>query len=334
MQPSSAALSGKLLTNPTKIVTSPSEITNEGYWVVLARFESDFRAIQFSKATSIMELEKQNFNSLTKWTSSLNQQQYQERVLMVQEAIKRGEVYQVNLCRILTSKTDHRPSAVALWQKISQHHPTRFSSYIDLMPGELDNEGLWFVSASPELFLKRNGNQVWSAPIKGTAVSALAMLEKDYAENVMITDMVRNDLGQIAQTGSVKVTDLLKLEQIPGLVQLVSTVTAELKSNVDWDDIFSATFPPASVTGAPKSSALRLINELENSPRSSYCGAFGLIHGNQAEFAVGIRSFEYRWGQVRFGTGAGITLGSDPEGEWQETELKAARLIKLASADD
>jgi len=334
MQTSSAVVAGKLLTNPTKIVSSPSEITNDGYWVVLAHFESEFRAVQFSKETTAIEIKKQKFDSLSNWTSSLNEQQYQQRVLAVQEAIRLGTVYQVNLCRILSSKVNYRPSAVALWQKITEQHPTRYTSYLDLLPGELDDEGLWFVSASPELFLKRSGDQIWSAPIKGNAVSASAMLEKDYAENIMITDMVRNDLGQIAQTGSVKVTDLLKLEQIPGMVQLVSTVSAILKPETGWAEIFSATFPPASVTGAPKSSALKLISELENAPRSGYCGAFGLIDGNQAEFAVGIRSFEYRWGQVRFGTGAGITLGSDPEGEWQETDLKAARLIKLASTDD
>jgi para-aminobenzoate synthetase component 1 len=333
--PESLALVGeKLFSKPIKLVTNPADITTDGNWVVLARFESDFRAVQFAETSKITELKNEVNTSISNWSSSLDQVEYMKRVLAVQEAIKAGRVYQVNLCRILTASVDARPSASGLYQKIAKHHPTKFASFIDLQPGELDAEGIWFVSASPELFLKRDKDKIWSAPIKGTAVTADAMLEKDYAENVMITDMVRNDLGAIAQTGSVKVDELLKLESIPGLVQLVSTVSAILKEGIGWAEIFKATFPPASVTGAPKSTALEVIQELETSVRSAYCGSFGYIQGDLAEFSVGIRSFEYRWGQVRFGTGAGITFGSDPEGEWQETELKAARLIELASSND
>lgn len=334
MTESSAVVAGMLLTEPLELIDDPAKLSKTGHWAVLASFENSFRAVRFATAKSIAELPVRDFVGVSNWESSLDQASYQAGVLAVQEQIRAGWVYQVNLCRILRAQVSSRPDAIGLWQRIMQQHPTRFASYIDLLPGELDEAGIWFVSASPELFLLREGNQISSAPIKGTAVTADQMLEKDYAENIMITDMVRNDLGQIAITGSVKVAELLKLEHIPGLVQLVSTVTAQLRPEITWPEIFQATFPPASVTGAPKLAALSVISELEPVDRGGYCGAVGYINEDRAELAVGIRSFEYLPGELRFGTGAGITLGSDPLGEWQETQLKAERLIKLASAND
>lgn len=334
MQESRAVVAGRLLTKPIAIATSPAEITEKGYWVVLAQFDGDFKAVQFANSEPMENLMPETFTPITNWRTSLSQQQYESGVIKIQTEIKAGWVYQVNLCRILSAQAPVRPNTAALYQRIITSHATKYASFLDLLPGELDNDGIWFVSASPELFLKRSGNRISSAPIKGTAIDAQHMLEKDYAENIMITDMVRNDLGHIAVTGSVKVEKLLDLEQIPGMVQLVSTISAELKPDISWPEIFASTFPPASVTGAPKSAALEVISKLEPAPRLGYCGAFGLVHGTEAEFAVGIRSFEYQQGELRFGTGAGITFSSDPTGEWQETELKAARLLKLASAND
>lgn len=334
MQESMAVVSGKVLKKPIAIAHDPNDLTSEGYWVVLAEFEGDFKAVQFSQSDSISGLPNCGFISVKNWHSSLDQMEYESGVRYIQEQIRAGWVYQVNLCRILKAEVFERPSALGLWQRIMKQHPTKFSSFIDLKPGELDKNGLWFVSASPELFIRRDQDKIISAPIKGTAVNSDLMLEKDYAENVMITDMVRNDLGIVATVGSVTVDQLLHLEHIPGLVQLVSTVSAQLKSGISWPEIFAATFPPASVTGAPKSAALSVISTLESEKRKGYCGAFGLVQGNTAEFAVGIRSFQYLPGELRFGTGAGITLGSDPTGEWNETVLKADRLLQLASADD
>ena len=164
------------------------------------------------------------------------------------------------------------------------------------------------------------------------------MLPKDHAENVMIVDLMRNDLSGVCEAGTVRVDDLCAFEEHPGLVHLVSTVSGRVRDRVTWRDIFSATFPPGSVSGAPKSSALTAIGDLEPSPRGPYCGAIGWVDADTdtAELAVGIRTFwserdaaGQRW--LRFGTGAGITWQSDPAGEWAETELKAARLIGLAA---
>jgi para-aminobenzoate synthetase component 1 len=160
------------------------------------------------------------------------------------------------------------------------------------------------------------------------------MLAKDYAENVMIVDLVRNDLGRVAAVGSVEVPELCAIEEHPGLAHLVSTVRARLAPGMGWPELFAATFPPGSVTGAPKSSALRIIDELEPEPRGPYCGAVGWVDADRgtAALAVSIRTFWITGGEIRFGTGAGITWGSDPRREWVETELKASRLIALASS--
>jgi para-aminobenzoate synthetase component 1 len=154
----------------------------------------------------------------------------------------------------------------------------------------------------------------------------------------MIADLVRNDLSAVCRPGTVSVDALCAPQEHPGLTHLVSTVSGELRAGVGWADIMSATFPPGSVSGAPKSSALRVISELEPVLRGPYCGAIGWVDADtgEAEIAVGIRSFwaetdadGVRW--LRFGTGGAITWGSDPAREWAETELKAARLVGLAS---
>jgi para-aminobenzoate synthetase component 1 len=176
-----------------------------------------------------------------------------------------------------------------------------------------------------------------SSPIKGTARVASELLEKDQTENIMIVDLVRNDLGQVCQSGTVRVVDLLRLEAHPGLVHLVSDVEGTLPADVGWQGILRALTPPGSVSGAPKSSALEVIQRLEHSARGIYCGGFGWVNAddNSAELAVGIRTF---WQgttagakSLHFGTGAGITWASDPEGEWHETELKSARLLSIAA---
>lgn len=149
----------------------------------------------------------------------------------------------------------------------------------------------------------------------------------------MIVDLVRNDLSQVAQVGSVEVSGLLETEQHPGLVHLVSYVSARLASGTTWRDIADATFPPGSISGAPKSSALRIISELESAPRDVYCGAVGWVDADEGTACLGvaIRTFWIAGGLLHFGTGAGITWASDADAEWRETELKAAHLCSVAS---
>jgi para-aminobenzoate synthetase component 1 len=149
----------------------------------------------------------------------------------------------------------------------------------------------------------------------------------------MIVDLVRNDLGQVCTWGSVEVPALCAVEEHPGLAHLVSTVSGRLRPGLGWADAIGATFPPGSVTGAPKLAALEHIDRLEPVSRGIYCGAVGWVDADRGvgSLNVAIRTFWFAEDEIRFGTGGGITWDSDPGGEWAETELKARRLLRVAA---
>ena len=151
----------------------------------------------------------------------------------------------------------------------------------------------------------------------------------------MIVDLARNDLGRICNYGSIDVPDLFEVEQHPGLFHLVSTVTGQLRSDVTVGDIVRATFPPASVTGCPKPRVLDIIESLEPVRRGVYCGAVGFVDADRdvMDFNVAIRTFTFVDGTVSFGVGGGIVADSDPGAEWEETELKARRLLAVAGGE-
>lgn len=288
------------------------------------------------------------------WASSLDRDAYVRAVTTVRERVRRGDVYQVNVCRVLSAPLPAsgtaggvvEPDAAALAARLAAGNPAPYGAAVHV-PAASGLDPVWVVSASPELYLSLDAApggtaSLASGPIKGTARTPSGLTSKDRAENVMITDLVRNDLQRVCRPGTVEVTDLLAVEEHPGLVHLVSRVRGELLAGDTlgrWARALEATFPPGSVSGAPKSSALRLIAELEPTARGPYCGAVGWVDGDagRAELAVGIRTFWWEdapgGGVLRFGTGAGITWGSDPEREWDETELKADRLVGLASSD-
>jgi para-aminobenzoate synthetase component 1 len=253
---------------------------------------------------------------------------YRAGVQAIRQRIATGDVYQANLCRVLSAPLPAGSDLAGLAGLLAAGNPAPYGGFL-----RLPEHGVQVATASPELFLRRCGDLVESGPIKGTGRTASDLLPKDEAENVMIVDLVRNDLGRVCVPGSITVPHLLAVEQHPGLVHLVSHVRGELSPGTGWAQILDATFPPGSVTGAPKSSALRIIDELEPAPRGVYCGAVGWVDADQgaAELAVGIRTFWADDDTLRFGTGAGITWGSDPYGEWAETELKARRLLSVAA---
>jgi para-aminobenzoate synthetase component 1 len=265
------------------------------------------------------------------WRTSLDRAQYLAGVSTIRERIAAGDVYQVNLCRMLSAPLPVAADPLALAARLAAGNPAPYQ-------GVLHTGRDWVVTASPELFLSRSGSLVVSSPVKGTTGPGEPFADKDYPENIMITDLVRNDLGRVAEAGTVKVTRLVEREEHPGLAHLVSTVQAHLRRGVDWQALLAATLPPGSVSGAPKHTALQVISELEPVPRGPYCGAIGYLDADRgtAVLAVGIRTLFTSDGPagerlLNFGTGAGITYASDPEAEWAETELKAARLIRLAS---
>jgi para-aminobenzoate synthetase component 1 len=267
----------------------------------------------------------------TEWTSSLERDDYEHRVHAVQELIRAGECYQVNLTRRLTGPA---LDPVALWDAVGTGNPAPHGMFWrapDAAPSAPT-----VVSASPERFLRVDGDAIETRPIKGTAARAgeLRASEKDRAENVMIVDLARNDLGRVCRPGSISVPELCAVEHHPGLVHLVSTVRGTRRADVGLGGLLRATFPPASITGAPKPRVMQAIEDLEPVARGVYCGATGWFDADRAraDLAVAIRTFAGTDSATTFGVGAGITIDSDPAGEWAETELKAARLLALAGA--
>jgi para-aminobenzoate synthetase component 1 len=320
---------GYLATGLRDVTTDLAALDGSGWWAVVVDYEGKVTCARFEdvrRAPLPRPARPWRGPDPGGWATSLDQTAYEAGVRRIRDHIERGEVYQANLCRVLSAPLAAGQDPRALAVRLARGNPAPYAATVSI-------PGLTVVSASPELYLSRDGDVVESRPIKGTGVTAADLQEKDYAENVMIVDLVRNDLGRVAEVGSVSVPELCAVEEHPGLVHLVSTVRARLAPEHGWPELFAATFPPGSVTGAPKSAALRILGELEPEPRGPYCGAVGWVDADRctAALAVGIRTFWIGSGLIRFGTGAGITWGSDPRREWQETELKASRLIALAS---
>ncbi|MEU2773904.1 chorismate-binding protein [Streptomyces sp. NPDC007162] len=332
--PPLARFGGRVATGLLDVTSDPEALDSAGFWAVCADFEGGLTCARFRDVR-----EEQvpapvpgawRGPAAGDWSSSLDRGAYTAAVESIRSRIAAGEVYQANLCRVLSAPVPPDADVDALTALLAHGNPAPYAGTI-----RLPAHGVEAATASPELFLRRTGRTVESGPIKGTGRTEADLLEKDYAENVMIVDLVRNDIGRVCATGSVTVPDLCAVEKHPGLVHLVSTVRGELRTDAGWSELLTATFPPGSVTGAPKSSALRIIGELETAPRGPYCGGIGWVDADRGvgELAVGIRTFWIDRAEdvLRFGTGAGITWGSAPEGEWRETELKAARLLAIAS---
>ncbi len=318
-------MGGILATQLEEITDDPKKVSDGGFWAALISFEGVSTFARFSKVEK-SDFPRREWKPLSGvWSSSLGREDYIEYVSQIRETISRGGVYQVNACRWLSNEMDKSSLGLSgLFSKLLDENPAPYASYLSI-------PGLEIASASPELFLSRSGKMIKTSPIKGTIrEQETSFGEKDRAENLMIVDLMRNDLGRICEPGTVDVSELFRHEKHPGLVHLVSDVKGELKEGVTWEEVLSATTPPGSVSGAPKGAALTVISQIEGA-RGPYCGALGWINGTQAQLSVAIRTF---WKSnddlVRFGTGAGITWGSDPELEWEETQLKARKLISIA----
>ncbi|MGW2487330.1 chorismate-binding protein [Streptomyces sp. NPDC001606] len=332
--PPLARFGDRVATGLLDVTSDPAALDSSGFWAVSADFEGRLTCARFAhvrqEPVPAPVPGRWRGPAQADWTSSLDRAAYTAGVRRIREHIAAGEVYQANLCRVLSAPVAADADVDALTALLARGNPAPYAGTI-----RLPEHGVEIATASPELFLRRDGRTVESGPIKGTGRTEADLLEKDYAENVMIVDLVRNDIGRVCATGSVTVPDLCVVEKHPGLVHLVSTVRGELRPGAGWPELLTAAFPPGSVTGAPKQSALRIIEALETAPRGPYCGGIGWVDADRgtAELAVGIRTFwiDRAEGVLRFGTGAGITWGSDPEGEWRETELKASRLLAVAS---
>lgn len=313
-----------------ELSNSIESVQNGGRWAVaipysgqpvFARFESWESEPRQETIGSWMGVDSST------WTSSMDREMYERAVETTRVAISEGDVYQVNICRIRSNECDPDSDIMALDALLAAGNLAPYAGAL-----RIPEIGIHIACASPELYLSRDGSEIMSKPIKGTATTASELLEKDRAENIMIVDLVRNDLSRCCTVGSVKAVDLLEVQQHPGLVHLVSTVQGEISPNVGWSNIIESTFPPGSIAGAPKIAALDIIDSLEPENRGPYCGAFGWIDADKqtAQLAVAIRTFWLDNGFLKFGTGAGITWGSDPHTEWEETQLKARHLASIA----
>jgi aminodeoxychorismate synthase component I len=248
------------------------------------------------------------------------------------EAIARGDAYQLCLTNQLTIETEVDPFAVYL--RLRETNPAPYLSYLKLGSTSV-------VSSSPEQFLRvSNSGVVSSKPIKGTRprsadaeldrqlAEELRSNEKERAENLMIVDLMRNDLGQVSEPSDVVVAKLFEVESYATVHQLVSTITAVLKPGLDVFDAVEAAFPAGSMTGAPKQSAMSILSELEGAPRGIYSGCFGYVSlTGAADLAMTIRTIVFGEGKATIGIGGGITIDSDPEAELKETKLKARALL-------
>ena len=286
----------------------------------------DLLLARFATREPIDKPAPRTFEPLNGWTASIGRAAWCDRIATIHDHLVAGDCYQVNLTRQLVA--DGAPDPLSLFAALCADNPAPHAAYVSI--GDIA-----VVSASPERFLRRDGRSIETRPIKGTAGDArtLEASAKDHAENVMIVDLARNDLGRLCEYGSVDVPHLFEIEEHPGLAHMVSTVRGTLREDVTPGDIIRATFPPASVTGCPKPRVLEIIEQLEAVRRGVYCGAVGFIDADNdvIDLNVAIRTFTIANGQTSFGVGSGIVADSEAASEWDETELKAHRLMAIAS---
>lgn len=262
-------------------------------------------------------------------------EEYVEAVMRVREYIAAGDIFQVNLSQRFEVELPIPP--YELYRRLRGINPAPFASYLNL-------DGVTIVSASPERFLRLRGDVVDTRPMKGTrprgsnaaeddALAAeLLNSVKDRAENVMIVDLERNDLGRVCRYGTVKVPELWTLERYATVFQLTSTVEGRLREDRGRIDLLKAAFPGGSITGAPKVRAMEIIDELEPTRRSVYTGSIGYLgFDGGMDSSIVIRTFIIKDGRAYFQVGGGIVWDSDPEAEYQETLDKARALIEALS---
>ena len=275
----------------------------------------------------------------TKATSNFTRLEYIDLIGAVLERIRAGDTYQTNLTQQLSADLPPDLSPQYIFRELRKHHPAPFAAFMTRSDSTI-------VSASPERFLSVDGTRkITTSPIKGTRprgatphedqqlCSDLLASEKDIAENTMIVDLLRNDLGRVCKYGSVVVERLCELEQHPTFFDLVSTISGDLRPDAKPSDILRAMFPCGSITGAPKISTMKIIDELETEPRGLSMGAIGCYIPEgfavppRLDLSVAIRTMVIRDGHAVFNVGGGITIGSTPESEWDETLTKATALL-------
>ena len=301
--------------------------------IVVLINDEGIKCFSHGRKLDTAEKTKHSPTSLTGSGITLSKDDYVKIVEKLKEHIQRGDIYEVNYC------VEHKIENVTLapfrlYQELQEISPAPFSCYVA-------DDGKYLMSSSPERFVMKRGNKIVSQPMKGTnrrtsdnerQKEALKNDSKEVAENVMITDLVRNDLAKSAKKGSVKVDELCGVYEFEHVNQMISTVSAELREDIHPLDAILNAFPMGSMTGAPKISAMELIDRYENFSRGLYSGAVGYFTPDlDFDFNVIIRSILYNEEKkvVTFPTGSAITINSDPEKEYEECMLKAEAMRKV-----
>ena len=322
-------MGGRLATQLEEISSDPSVLADGNFWAIVITFEGEMTFARFATVEDAQFPESEWSEIATPWHSSFDRDGYISYVNAIRDEIAAGGVYQVNACYELTNQLEETDQSLSgLFSQLIAKNPAPYAQYLHLPELEI-------ASASPERLVSRRGQEITTSPIKGTIRADEKVFgAKDKAENLMIVDLMRNDFGKICESGSVAVTELFRTEKHPGLSHLVSDVTGTLTGLMTWSQIFEALTPAGSISGAPKSAALRIIKSHEQVARGPYCGAIGWVQGDRAEIAVGIRTFWKTSDDVlHFGTGAGITWASDAGAEWDETRLKVNHLLSIAGGE-
>ncbi|MCF7502415.1 aminodeoxychorismate synthase component I [Vibrio sp. L3-7] len=273
------------------------------------------------------------FGLTTPWQSNMSQDSYANKFDSVQEYLLSGDCYQINLAQRF--RADYQGSEWLAYEKLEQYNSAPFSGFIRL-------EHSAILSVSPERFLELNSGTIETKPIKGTRPRSddreiddahaqdLMSAEKDQAENLMIVDLLRNDIGRVAKPGTVHVPKLFDIESFPAVHHLVSTIRADLDSQYSATDLLRACFPGGSITGAPKVRAMQIIEELEPHRRSAYCGSIGYISRNgRMDTSITIRTLVAENNTLYAWAGGGVVFDSDCASEYQETLDKLSRILPV-----
>jgi para-aminobenzoate synthetase component 1 len=274
---------------------------------------------------------QQDFTLTSRWQANMTRQQYGEKFQRIQQYLRSGDCYQINLAQRFSA--DYQGDEWQAFQQLNASNRAPFSAFLRLP----DNAVL---SVSPERFLWLENQQIQTRPIKGTLprladaeqdaqqAQRLANSAKDRAENLMIVDLLRNDIGRVAEPGSVKVPELFVVEPFPAVHHLVSTITALLPERTPATELLRACFPGGSITGAPKVRAMEIIEELEPQRRSAYCGSIGYISAcGTMDTNITIRTLFTESGRIYCSAGGGIVADSQEQAEYQETFDKVGRIL-------
>jgi len=278
----------------------------------------------------------QTFTLTSEWLSNMSEASYHQKFGKIQDYILNGDCYQINLTQRFEAQ--YQGDEYQAYQALLTTNAPPFAAYLRL-PHQV------ILSLSPERFIKLNKGVVESKPIKGTrprytdpiqdkkSQDELIASSKDRAENLMIVDLLRNDIGRVCQSGTVKVPKLFDIESFPAVHHLVSTVIGQLAPNKSSEMLLKACFPGGSITGAPKIRAMEIIGQLEPNQRQVYCGSIGYInHNGELDMNIGIRTLVCHQGNIYCWAGGGLVADSDPHQEYQECFDKVSKILPCLKA--